>query len=496
MDASALLGTTTLPAGFKELRTLARMAKAYHLMQPYPQWGFNSWKTGTRGPIPRCLPHSHHIVTQQARALFGKPVHFKSEDKPAEEVNDIWDANNMGSKAVVMATMGGQSGSVALKWSYDEADERCPCKIQVLDALEHCRFYYDPFDPSRLLMARVQFPYYDNVANKTKWYREDWTDEKHVVYKPYENTGQALEPTALYANVREVDEYAQWEVDTSEANPFGVIPLWQLSNKAGLNPYGEGDLWGLFHVVDLANFTFDLGNKDNQLGARPNKIYIDLKQEDEDPPQAEPSLVESLKSEDGKDGRVELLETSGAIREHIRKDFDCLVEMLYEAAGGVLMRPDQITNKGNLTAATLKLVYSPLLSTIEEKRKAYGEDGLSMFVQRMTQGLAKVGAKGIKPLDDVQVAWADIFDLTSEDMMAEAERQAFMVEQGFTTRKRAAQSMAVLEGETDVDELVTQALGEYDAAIAAQAAQAPPAGGKKAEDNNGDKTRKRDRAGA
>lgn len=458
-NPESLIGTPYNPEGFDVCRNMARVAKAYHALAPYPSYSpmTKDWKTEDRGPFPRCLPFVRNIVKKSATWLFGKPITFDGSDKNIISlVNDAWTANDMGRRAYAMALLGGQTGGMALKWSYDE--QNGGAKIQILDASEHTRFYWDPLDVTRLLMARVQFPVYNAKTGNYVWYREDWTENEIQFYKPLETTlfygGRPGDPNVV-ANL--ADLYDQWRQDKREANPFGIIPLWYVRNIETGTTIGEGDLWAVLNAVDLINFTYDLAHKNNQKTIDPVRAYIDLAPAPEDPPGANnPGGERVLESKDDKTGRIETLNADPSLRPHLREFATDIKKMVFEACGSVEIDAAEITNKGNLTQAVLAQIYMPLIESTNAKRQSYGEDGICVFLERMSLGLSNLGAKGWKPLDDIQIHWAPYFTPTPSEKIEEADYQTLLLAEGLTTKERAIRAIASQDGVIDIDDFTAE----------------------------------------
>lgn len=446
-----------LPVGYETARMEARRARAYYSLAPYPHFAFKSWKTEERGAIPVCLPFTRHITNKSARWLFGRGLSFDCDTEGMTDVlMDVWKSNRMDQKMVSGARLCGQSGSLALKFSYDESAEK-PVDIQMLDGTEYVRWYYDPHDVDTLLMARVQYPY-QAEDGELYWHREDWTPGELTKYKPLPCGEKIKSLTNAFENVKDADN-GKWEIDDTEDNAFGVIPLTQVRNIETGGSFGAGDLWGLWQSIDQINFAHDLANKHNQLAVWPTRVYIDLDTQDDAPLVAGPGAAEDLKSDsDDKQGQVIQLEVKGDVREHLRTYAEDLLKMVYDASGGVMVRPDEVTNKGNLTQAVLHQLYAPLIETTEEKRDSYGENGVCKFLETMAEGLANIGAAGWKAGIDVTARWPEYFELTNEELSALVERKARMVETGFTTHERAVADIADAEGVEDIEELLKEAV--------------------------------------
>jgi hypothetical protein len=304
-------------------------------------------------------------------------------------------------------------------------------------------------------MARIQFPQWNAKDGNWYWYREDWTDEELVIYKMQPSgTWGSMANNDPYSQAAQVDIYENWQVDKREKNPFGIIPLWYIRNKETGTDYGEGDLWKFYQTVDLINFTRDLAHKDNQKSIDPDKAFIDLMAGAEEQGQSDgPQGVSVLQTTDDakSQGKIEVIQTNAALRPHVDAFAENLMKELYSATGMPDFEPQEITNKGNLTSAVLTQLYSPTIKVTNMKRQCYGEDGICVFLERMSQGLTKANVQGWKPVLDVQVLWPPYFEQTEEEKMELANRQAFLVENNFTTHDRAIDAIASADHVADVD---------------------------------------------
>lgn len=467
MNGDDLINTTVLPVGLREARVNARKAKAYHVLRPYPFVAFQQWKEEDRGPLPTCRPFVRQIVEKGATWLFQKPVHFKVEDDDGltELINQTWNDNCMGSRAWHMAVQGGLCGAVDLKWSKPGEDDRLT--IDVFDCIEHTRLYFDQDDPSKLLMARIQVPQFDYSQNSWFWYREDWTDSHRVTYdripcKGYE-VGQSFNP---YQDVSTADKQ-QFPGEKREPNPFGIVPFWRVRNAHTGDEWGMGDLWPFFQSVDQINFQRDLGHKGNQKRIDPMKALIDLEQPENEAPDFSdaPGGVEVFQSVDGKEGRIEVVEGSHAILEDIRVFADDLKKELMQAVGSVDFDPEEITNKGNLTSAVVAAIAAPLIEKTVQKRGLYGEDGVCVFFERMCLGASNAKLSGWRPAKNVEVLWPNLVEMTEDEKTVSVNRQAAMVDKGFTTHERAVRKIAGEDGVVDVDGLVEEAEAQKEANV-------------------------------
>ncbi len=476
INPESLIGTKNMPSHYGLIRSLSRTARAYHSLQPYPSYSnmTKNWKIEERGPFPRCRPFVQNIVNKGATWLFGKPITFRvaeeAKEKPEpgkkpkgkydelnEKINKAWADNDMQSMSRVSAIIGANSGGVFVKFSYDETKDK-PIQIDVLDPAEQVRLFWDPDNIDELLMARIQYPYYDAVKGQTYWMREDYTDQTHVTYKPIEMSvitgiGVFNDP---YQAVDQIDGWDKWEEESREANPFGIIPGWYIRNRKNGTEYGEGDLWTMFDTIDQINFTRNLAHLDNQNSIDPTRAYIDLDAADGDQPGTGENKVEVLQSKAGdgtdkKQGKIQVIESNAAMRDPLDSFASELIRELYNAVGSVDLDPEDVTNKGNLTSAVMIQMYAPLVERTGEKRQCYGEDGYCVLFERMAKGLSTLGVEGWEPVEDIQVVWPPYFEETEDEKTLLANRQAMLVESNLTTHEMAVREIANSDGIQDID---------------------------------------------
>jgi hypothetical protein len=472
-QADKLVGTSHLPPYTQTVALLSRQAKAYHALVPYP--GFSNmgknWKTEDQGPYPRCRPFVNNIVSKGCTWLFGKPVSFRvsgDESKAKEQsklVNDCWNANDMTRRSRVAAAIGAMSGGVVAKFSMPDADG-VP-RIDILDPAEQTRLYYDPENIANLIMARIQYAIFNAIDGVWEWYREDWTDDRFVTYKRLKMTAITNAPfTDPYSLVHLVDQSSTWQIESDEKNPFGIIPVWYIKNRDVGAEWGEGDLWAFFDIIDQINYTWNLAHVDNQQNVNGRNVFIDLSpQSEEGASAAAPGSDLALESTDEKTGQVVQLQTNAAIRPYLQEFADTLKQELLSAVGSCEFRPDEITNKGNLTSAVMLQMYAPLIERTGEKRQCYGEDGFCVFLERMSIGLSNLGVEGWSPMEDIQIIWPPYFEQTPDEMNQIVDREIKMIDAGLTTHDRAARSIAKAEQIQDVDQFVedvTSAKAERD----------------------------------
>jgi len=453
--AAQLIGTKNLPEGLQKLKEAAERAHAYHCLRPYPRFGFTTWKTEDLGPLPECRALPKRAVRRGARFLFGKGIEIKVAGNEAleEQLREWWVQNHMPARCVAMAEKGAIEGGVCLKFAYDP--ESVPAlSIQTLSLVDQVRLFYHPHDRTRLLMARVQYLYYDAITGASSWYREDWTAEDLVVYEP-------IRADVIGKNGNP-DTYDKWikDAEASGPNPFKLIPIVPIKNIETDDLYGVGDMWEYFRLIDDLNLVWYQMRRSNQFDSELNPYFIDADLDDEDIDKpVQPGQPIDLKSTDtgekGNQAKVVFPSGGNGLRTAMMEYARELRREIEEAAGTVSLDPASITNMGQLSQAVLTQLYTVLLETTAEKQKSYGQDGIEPFLETVARGLQNHGVPlGVKDGDidtySVEIAWPAPFALTPDEKTKEVGRIQEEQVGGYITHDRAVEAIAQVEGIRDV----------------------------------------------
>lgn len=485
---SLAINTKYLPPGWSKFSREALVQRAYYDLNPYPYFGFQSWKTEELGQYPICLPIQKAIINRSAIWLFGKEIQieFPGETDIEKELRKYWTANQCNSKLVPLAKKGGREGDVTLKFSYDSTKE-IPLRFQVYSNATDVKFFYDPLDAETVIMVRVQVPYQSLQNGKWYWYREEWTKEMEVHYEPLEIAAFGVSNENPYRYVgspdpNTIDTAKEWKIDTrnTKANRLNVIPFQKLSNINEGTQFGSPDCGGLPRVLDRIHLAYWLMDRDNQLAIDPLTLFIDLEPKEGDSMDrpSKPGAVMDLKSVDGeegeapKKGQAVILEAQGKIREHLTHYADSLKEILFDVTGAVFPRQADVTNKGSLTQSVLIQMYAPLLEITNEKRKTYGEDGIIPFLRKVVYGLSNLGVapfnklKGIDNLVDdkltTNITWFSQFESSEDELFAEFDRLDREAEGGYIPTDIIVKRVAQLEEIRLTEEQIEKQAKEVD----------------------------------
>ena len=440
--AAALIGTRSVAPGLKALKASAAEAWAYHTLNPYPQFHFQSWQVEDRGPRPRCVPIAKSIVQRGARFLFGKPLQLMCAGNSTWEtfLREAWTANGMDARLVPLAVRGALETGVVLKFAYDDQNTDKPLTIQTLSIVSQVRLFYDPHDRDSVLMARVQYPYFDAVQDKTLWYREEWTAEEEVHYAPL--------PDAGAASNFDPDTSESWVESSRAANPFGLIPMLYVKNLETDDVFGASDLQDLYRVLDNLHLTFHLMNIDGELD-----------EEDIDKP-LKPGQGVDLQTREGAlaQAKVEFPTGGNSLRPAMMEYAKEIKQQIIAAAGSVEVNIADGSHMGNMTRAVLTQTFLPQLEITEEKRKSWGQGGLVAFFALVARGITNAGADlGISAdnpaTSAVTLKWPEYFELSEDEKAARTGRIQEQELAGYVTHDRAIEEIAPMEGRTDIEAL-------------------------------------------
>ena len=487
IDPNTLINTKAPPTGGTLLALEAWQSFDYYHSRPYPAHAFGpqQWPLD-KGPVPTPLPYAKILIDEGAEFMYrGGPPSFDVPGNPDATtlLQQIIETNGLASRWVPLAVRAGNIGTLAAKWSYDANDEDCPIRIAFLSVPEECRVWFDPHDQTRMLMARVQYPYQDPADGKWKYFREEWTAEEWVTYHPKDaGSSTATSAASLAGYTQNFGDGDGWEVDQRLTNDFGVIPIVLIKNRVveGM-PMGAGDCWGSFRLMDRLALTMHGEDRASQLHSDPNLVITNATLGNSGgliP--GEPLEVNNSDPEKSADAK--LLEPSGTARQYAHQTMDRWQSLLYKQVGMSEVDPATVTNKGNLTKAVFEMLYGRTIATCNHKRTQWGQGGMAIFFRKMLIGLANHGdVKEVRSIDrdlDVNVIWPDYFEATPDDIKAISDRTMGQISGGVLPLERGAKRIAKAEGmpDADIEDLLEElkAMPPKSAAIApGEVTQAP-----------------------
>lgn len=458
---NALIGTTS-PAPFQaEMLRHALESWAYFEGEPYPQYAFGptQWPAD-KGPIPTPLPYAEILIRESAEFLFrgGAPSFSVPPEQGAglEKADEFLQAvireNMLGERWASLAETNGNQGAIAAKFSYDGDRPTRKLRISFLSVPQQCRIWFDPLDCDRPILARIQFPYRDVSDGKWYYFREEWTEELWVKYQPkFAAEASIGSPGGLPGYFNSLGDDGDWTVESQEANHFGLIPVTVIRNRREQgNPLGVGDCWGAFRLMDRIAVSLHGEDKSNQLHSDPTKIILNGEVEGDGQVVSGDTLLIKNQKKDGPPADVKLLEPSGAAREYTHKSIDKWEDLLYNRAGISRIRPEEVSNKGNLSLQAFMMLYQRTIATSDKKRELWGNSGMVPFFRNMLIGLHRLGGvpelAGVDEAVQVSCEWQPYFQITDEDRGNITDRTLKQISGGVLTTARGAERIARAEG--------------------------------------------------
>jgi hypothetical protein len=476
------------PAPYQyEMSQLGRESTDYYFGRPYPKWAFGpaQWPR-EKGPTPTPMPLTQILVDTGAQFLIrgGAPRISVAEDPKADELlQAVITSNRLQQQFTDLAVGAALCGSMAIKFSVDLEDSRRPVRITLLSVPDQARFWFDPHDSQKILMARIQYPYRDNETGNWMLFREEWTDASYVSYKPkFAASANTVDYFASADWSRNLGDDGNFEVDKMEPNVYGLIPISLIRNKTVKgNPLGLGDCWTVFRLIDRISLTMHGEDKQNQIHSEAKIALLDARLENEGPLQpGEP--LELISDGDGRRADIKLVEPSGAAREWAQNDVRMWTQLLYHAVGLSLVDSETVSNKGNLTALAFTLLYDRSIATSNHKRENFGAAGLAPFFSNMLLGLNRLGGiKEVAAVTDetaVNVEWPDYFQPTASDLADTTSRTINQVNAGLLPHSMGAERLAISEKipPSVIDELLVEVKADHDKLMAQKAQEAAQTG--------------------
>ena len=486
---SDVLINTTIPAPRQmQMALLSWQSWDYYESGPYPQHAFGpqQWQL-EKGPRPTPLPYAQILINEGAEFIFrnGAPQFSVPDDPEADTLlQRIIRQNRLQSQWISLAENAGNHGAIAAKFSIDTNNKSCPVRISFLDVPQECRVWMDPHDQTRILMARLQYPYRDLTTGDWYYFREEWTEDCYVTYVPKRAGDSTIaHPMNLEGYTDTLGDAKDWVIAKQTENVIGLIPITIIRNKTSKgNPLGEGDCWRVFRIMDRLALTMHGEDQSNQQHSRPTAVAINAELENDDPLQlGELIKIKKTKGADG-DADLKLLEPSGAAREYSHRSIDKWEELLYKAVGLSRVNPEAVTNSGNMTALAFMMTYGRTISTSDLKRENWGNSGMAVFFLNILTALQRLGGiKEVSKINEetvVSTEWPLYFEATSEDIQNVSDRTISQVEKGVLPIERGAERIARAEKvpPNEIKQLLEEIKAQRVAqvAIAAQAAAPAP----------------------
>ena len=414
-----------------EMQIESRQSWDYYYSRPYgggsAVWAFGpqqwpAWK----GPAPTPLPYARILVEEGAKFLFrnGSPQFSVADDPNADAfLQTILRQNNLSAKWVSLAINAANQGAIAAKFSVDMDNPNCPVRISFLAVPTECRVWADPHDASAILLARIQYPIRNLEDGHFYWFREEWTPEHYVRYKD-KYAGDRSTPGAHYlaGYWDTMGDDGEWQIETIEANPFGLIPITIIRNRAVHgDPLGTGDCWGgPFRIMDRLALALHGEDRNSQLNSEPSLVFLNAKPANEGPLTPGEPIVLVNENKDGPPADVRLLESQGGARQYTHEAVEKWEQLLYDTVGISRINPENVGNRGNMTRAVFEQLYARTIATSDAKRELWGESGMVPFLKNVLLALSRIGGiKDVMKVDEetaVACEWPQYFQATADDL--------------------------------------------------------------------------------
>ena len=430
---------------------------AYYEGVCYPKYNFGPaiWRSDT--PLPTPTRHVKIIVDETATFTVrnSAPTFSVPENEKANIfLQEVIKANYLDSQWIALGIDLANTGSMIAKFNYDPEDTDRPVSIAFLNVPQQARIFCDPSDHTKILMLRIQYPYRDARTGQWMMFREEWTRDLLVKYHE-EPAGDSsiMSPFSIPGYLGNLGDGIDWRIESSEPNPFGLIPAVLLKNKSVGGQYlGRGTCWGAFRMIDKLALTIFLMDKYSQVSSSPHMAILEGDLDNLDPlAPGEPIVVKSG-DDDTKRADVKLLEPHGNARVAVSNLLDKLEDHVYKACGVSVLNTAKYANTGQLTAAGLRIQYEDSISTANQRRLLLGNMGMCILFEKMMIGLGNLGVvpalRGYDTSEEVVVDWPEYFSPMATDIMQYAQAYSIEITSGMKTPERCAELMAKAEGLT------------------------------------------------
>lgn len=470
----------------------ASASYAHTIGCPYPLFGFGQMREEREGKLPVSMPLARTAVNQITYNLFGEaPILVASRKEIQETVGKLWDYRI----APMLQTIRNKCaifGSALLQYSISEIGD-------VKFTLRDCRNYYvvnAPDDMEKILAVVIRYPVATSDG-KGAWAVEVWTDEVKVTYDPIPQTeafnyafssGVSGSGSGAGATIIPFLMKGCWEdsfvagLSTSElkgekvvAHGYGCLPMVEIVNKidpVSLSP--QGDLFNLRHILRRLDLVYNLMDISNQNEADPKLVFKNVDAQEEMPDYGNaPGVnfhVQSSVTEDGTilPGDVLMLESKGSMRTHMTTYATDMRAMFYETLNIVMTRPEEVTNKGNMTPGVMSQMNAPIEKGLSNLRLNFGKGScdllekltvsLSLFGKKLGTGGEKFSALPNNTFDllgEFQFKYGSGYNHDEQQKLYTVERIFRELEKGLISIEAAIRIVANLEGiDKDIEDWI------------------------------------------
>lgn len=340
------------------------------------------------------------IVKAFTAMLLGKQrwprVQASGDKNTTEFAEALVLAADIPQKFIKARNLGGGMGTVGISWQYDNGVPR----VEVHNAKylyvhswinraelipEHVtevyRYPVDEWDPTRGRMMRNWY-----------WFRQDWTPEAHIVFKP-----------APFAHNQE----PEWIIDQEASNQHndGVSHFVWIQNTETEGIDGLPDYDGLYENLDTMDLLCSALARGTVLNLDPTLVL-----------RMDRDLVNAMgvkKGSDnalitGKDGDAGYLELAGTAVAAGIQLFEVERRKILEVAQCIIADPNQLAASG-ISSVAIKALYAPMIQQTETMRGPYGVALIRLIEQMVHVAQARAGEKitirNEETGEDEEAAW-------------------------------------------------------------------------------------------
>lgn len=306
-------------------------------------------------------------------------------------------------------------------------------------------------DLDDVIFVRVQYPYDDELAGihhaiehePVRWVRR--RDYLPTMLIEYED--QRVGQDTMFSG--------PWVVETQTRHEWGVVPVaWARSPRARPDvPDGPSFLsQALISLDEAADYTASRLNDSVDAIAWPQEYGIDVQDVDnaafveagiKDVGSNSSTVVRRFISTGSQQGKVDVLEISGAGPEASQKHLDGLAKHASRVTGVLDHDPERV--KGAMSGTALERMEAPTVGTVNAWRRSVGA-----MIYSLAYKLAAILGESMP--DGATVEWGAIFTPTAEDVSAWAQALRLASDGPVVSQKTAVEKFAQVLGISDPED--------------------------------------------
>ncbi len=320
-------------------------------------------------------------------------------------------------------------GDVGLKLHFTE-EEPFPLRHSFIPA-EAFDYEHSIDNVQQVIFVREEYAY-EQTPQILRFHREDTFSDKVIIYKdeirPLRKLGSIF---GLYPLSSPLPKF--YSVENVIPNPFGFIPVVQVSNRLRLgNRFGTSELKDITTILDDINWK--VSQRSRNISRTMNAIIKNINGRLIHDRLDDTQLISVI----GENAQLDYLVNRSdltPVKDHISE----LKQALTDLTGVVMLSPDKLTSIGALSGFALSILYEPLLNTARAKRREIGSK-----VERFLSMVLKAGkALGLLKLSDEdlhspKLIYGPDLHFTEEEKMTRLKRIILAKEAGLNLSESEA----------------------------------------------------------